>query len=143
MSSKKRETALFLFDLYSAVVKIEEYVAPVSDAATLKYDFKTWDAVMHEFTVMGEAAKHLVKEGWLPSEDRVVVDFRNIIVHHYFGLDAEDVWHTIQHAMPPFKNRIENLIASLDPVIRQKWIEVYLQDPLPGSVEKAFKKLIE
>lgn len=36
-------------------------------------------------------------------------DFRNIIAHDYFGIDADEIWDIIQSKILPLKNDIENL----------------------------------
>ena len=37
-------------------------------------------------------------------------DFRNILAHNYFGIDAEEVWQIIQNDLPLLKTQIKELI---------------------------------
>ncbi|MCK5529482.1 MAG: DUF86 domain-containing protein [Kiritimatiellae bacterium] len=48
----------------------------------------------------------LLKENILDDSYRRIVDFRNQIVHGYFGIDSEIVWDVT-------KNRIPNLIIDI------------------------------
>lgn len=62
------------------------------------------DAVVCNFAVIGEAARHV------PSEVRVrypdlpwaeMQDMRNALVHEYFGADLRTIWETLQGDLPP------------------------------------------
>lgn len=35
---------------------------------------------------------------------------RNILIHHYFGIDLEIVWDTVTKSIPEFKTQIEDLL---------------------------------
>lgn len=77
-------------------------------------DIKTVHAVQHNFMIIGEAVaripekfKELHKEiNW-----RLVKDFRNVIVHDYFGIDSAIVWDIIQDNLPELKKSIEALLS--------------------------------
>jgi uncharacterized protein with HEPN domain len=38
---------------------------------------------------------------------------RNILVHHYFGVDASAVWNAVDRDLPSLKQQIEVMLASL------------------------------
>jgi uncharacterized protein with HEPN domain len=38
-----------------------------------------------------------------------IKDFRNIIAHDYFGIDADEIWDIIQNKLLPLKNDILQL----------------------------------
>jgi|ThiBio_inoc_biof_1041523.scaffolds.fasta_scaffold05407_4 uncharacterized protein with HEPN domain len=40
--------------------------------------------------------------------------FRNIIVHHYFGIEADIVWNIVINDIPVLKTQIQNIINSLE-----------------------------
>jgi uncharacterized protein with HEPN domain len=61
-------------------------------------DLKTRHAVEHNFMIIGEAAGRIpveFKEINKSVNWREVKDFRNIIVHDYFGIDNSIVWDII------------------------------------------------
>ncbi len=72
-------------------------------------------AVLHELTVIGEAAARL------PSDFRArhpqvpwpkIVAFRNLVVHEYFGLDWPIVWDTATKLVPELRQQIAGVVSS-------------------------------
>jgi len=43
-----------------------------------------------------------------------IIAMRNILVHHYFGLDEEAVWSVVERDIPELKLNIQVILASLD-----------------------------
>jgi uncharacterized protein with HEPN domain len=39
-----------------------------------------------------------------------IKDFRNIIAHDYFGIDADEIWDIINNKLLPLKSDIKKLI---------------------------------
>ena len=61
------------------------------------------DAVLHNFPIIGEAAQYIPED--MQAENPQVPwvqikGMRNIIVHEYFGVSLEILWHTIQNELP-------------------------------------------
>jgi uncharacterized protein with HEPN domain len=59
----------------------------------------TIDAVIRNFEVIGEAANYISEEFKINSPEiewRKLTDFRNKLIHHYFGINYEIVWEVIQ-----------------------------------------------
>ncbi len=58
----------------------------------------TFDAVLLNFVIIGESVRRLSEQineenpeiPWIQ-----IKDFRNFVVHDYFGVDAEEVWQII------------------------------------------------
>jgi len=62
-------------------------------------DLKTRHAVEHNFMIIGEAVSRLSEDFKKEHPEvnwRQVKDFRNVIVHDYFGIDNNIVWDIIQ-----------------------------------------------
>ncbi|MFO7811443.1 MAG: HepT-like ribonuclease domain-containing protein [Pelovirga sp.] len=47
-------------------------------------------------------------------EWRSIKDFRNFIVHEYFGIDSRIVWDAVQLELPLLKKGIASLRESID-----------------------------
>lgn len=62
-----------------------------------------WDATMRAFEIIGESLNYLLEnkrfEDSAPSYFRKIVNFRNVIAHGYFGIDADEVWDIIVHKL--------------------------------------------
>ena len=98
----ERDDDLLLNDMIEAADSIFEYVGTIS-FDEFKNDKKTVDAVLRNFEVLGEASKLISEELKLTNplvEWRLITDFRNILIHHYFGIDYTAVWTAIKESLP-------------------------------------------
>lgn len=123
----KRVKELFLFDIYIAILKIEKTLSKFENAQQLLYDFNAWDSVIREFEIMGEATKHLLESNMLEKENRVVVDFRNLLIHNYFGIGADEVWDVAKCDIPIFKKDILDKINLVDKNLKANLTEAYIE----------------
>ena len=71
----KRNIELFIFDVFIAIVKIEKTASNFTNADDLKHDYLSWDSVVREFEIIGEASKYLIGSALLNQESQKVVDF--------------------------------------------------------------------
>ena len=63
----------------------------------------TIDAVIRNFEIIGEAAKMIsgkLKTSYPLIEFSLMTDFRNLLIHEYFGVDHEKVWGIINNELP-------------------------------------------
>jgi uncharacterized protein with HEPN domain len=89
-------------DILEAIQKILDHTAQL-DLETLAKDEWMVDAVLRNFTIIGEAANHIpddVKTAHPEVPWTDMSDMRNIVVHEYFGVDLSIVWHTIRNELP-------------------------------------------
>ena len=90
----KREIGLYIEDALEAVDAILSYVDGLSYNEFIN-DRKTYSATIREYIIIGEAIARTIDilEAEVPDFPwRIIKDFRNIIVHEYFGVDSEMVW---------------------------------------------------
>jgi uncharacterized protein with HEPN domain len=91
-----------LLDIKDAIQSILHYTAGCT-LETYEQDRKTRHAVERNFEIIGEAASRIPQEykDLHPNiEWRIIKDFRNFIIHDYFGVNNEIVWDTIQFRLP-------------------------------------------
>jgi uncharacterized protein with HEPN domain len=109
----KRDLELYLQDILDSILAIEEYVDGL-DIERFKNDRKTYSATIREFEIIGEAVGNIIDEEIIKNSDNIswrdIKDFRNILIHEYFGVDVEIVYNTIKQDLPPLKNEIVNII---------------------------------
>jgi uncharacterized protein with HEPN domain len=89
---------------YSEGMVFENFVA----------DQKTIDAVIRNFIIIGEAARHVPEDIIQTHADipwREMRDMRNIVVHEYFGVDNRIIWDTVQNNLPPLMPLLKKLIS--------------------------------
>ena len=101
-----------LLSLIEAIEKIELYSYEFSDADDFYHDQKSFDASMMQFVVIGEAVNRLddnYKQHHSEIPWQSIKDFRNIIAHNYFGIDADEIWDIIENKLLPLKAKISLL----------------------------------
>ena len=57
-----RETELFIFDIYIASLKIKKVASNFNNVQDLLHNFTSWDSIIREFEIIGEASKYLLKD---------------------------------------------------------------------------------
>lgn len=110
----KRKWKLFVEDILEAISLIESYVKDM-DIDSFKQDRKTIDAVVRNFTIIGEASKHIpddIKEKYSDVDWRGMVGFRDRITHAYFEISLDVVWHIIKKEMPHLKEQMKKILKS-------------------------------
>jgi uncharacterized protein with HEPN domain len=112
----ERDLPLLLLDVKVSISKILEYTAGMT-FDMYEADSKTKDAVERNFEIIGEAASRIpddFKKIHPRIEWRIIKDFRNFIIHEYFGINNEIVWDTIQYRLPDLLGEISNLISEVE-----------------------------
>lgn len=123
-----REIELFIFDIFIAIQKIKKVSSGFDNAQDLLHNFTSWDSVIREFEIIGEASKYLLRDKLIETNYRRIVDFRNQISHEYFGIDQEIVWGIIQQKLEPFENDIVELISNIEPNLKVELIASFIED---------------
>jgi uncharacterized protein with HEPN domain len=123
-----RNIELFILDIYIAILKIKHTSSCFSSVQDLLFDYRSWDSVIREFEIIGEASKYLLKGAFLAKEYQEVVDFRNQITHEYFGIDQNVVWAIIHKDLDTFEETIIDLINSIECKLRKELIEAFKED---------------
>ena len=112
MKKKDRSHRMYLEDIQLSMLRIEEYV----DGLTLpqfKKDYKTVDAVIRNFEIIGEASKNLPEEFKQKHPDIPWIEMyllRNKISHEYFGIDYEIIWDIATNHIPDNRLQVEELL---------------------------------
>jgi len=109
-----RKIELYIQDILESIDAIEEYTKYI-DYNFFEKDRKTYSATIREFTIIGEAISKIIdilieKEPSYPW--RLIKDFRNLIVHEYFGVDSEIVWDLVKNELPILKEIIKKIDES-------------------------------
>jgi len=133
----KRLPELYLFDILVAALKIQKVVAQFSNAQQLKYDFVSWDSVVREFEIIGEAMKGLIATGYASEKERAIVDFRNVLIHEYFGIDEEEVWGIAKEHLPNLITKMREMIDEMDSDLRCELVDELMKENrhLPFVIE--------
>jgi uncharacterized protein with HEPN domain len=109
-----RDWAFRIQDILDAIAKIQRYIAGV-DFDTFENDEEIMDAVIHNLTVIGEAANYMpddIRRLHPEIPWRQMIDLRNFTVHAYWNLRPSVIWDTIQNDLPPLAGLLTNLLSS-------------------------------
>lgn len=112
MKREDRTYIMYLEDINLAMARIAEYIYGYS-FIQFKQDYKTVDAVIRNFEVIGEASKNLPKEfkekySEVPWSEMYLM--RNKFSHEYFGIDYEIIWDVAFNYLPENKKQIEEIL---------------------------------
>ena len=93
----KKDTSVFLKHILESIEYIESYVKDWSEKDFLD-SVEKQDAVIRRLEILGEAVKNLPEEFREEHSDiewNKAMATRNILVHHYFGIDLKIIWDTV------------------------------------------------
>jgi|SRR5829696_10124708 uncharacterized protein with HEPN domain len=103
-----------LLDILEAIERIEKYAEQGKGAFEADELIQTW--IVHHITIIGEACRSLPNEfqaahANVPWAD--IIGMRNILVHHYFGIDTDAVWSVVERDLPELKFDVETILKNL------------------------------
>ena len=78
-------------------------------------DRKTMDAVVRNLEIIGEAVKNIPEEirSKHPGENwKKIAGLRDILIHEYFGVDAEIIWDVVQNKITKLEEAARKLLGS-------------------------------
>ncbi|MBW1903335.1 MAG: DUF86 domain-containing protein [Deltaproteobacteria bacterium] len=110
----ERDLRLYCFDILDSSSAIFEFVKALSFEEFCN-DRKTYSAVIREFEIIGEAVGKLpneIKQRRLDVEWQDIKDFRNLLIHEYFGVDLEIVWKIIQDDLPILTDAVREILQA-------------------------------
>jgi uncharacterized protein with HEPN domain len=103
-----------LLDILEAIERIEKYAQEGKSAFEADELIQTW--IIHHIELIGEACRSLppdfqARYANVPWAD--IIGMRNLLVHHYFGIDTDAVWSVVEHDIPELKMNIRTILNAL------------------------------
>ena len=103
-----------LLDILEAIERIEKYASKGKAAFLQDELIQNW--MVNHITMIGEACRALPDEfqaahANVPWAD--IIAMRNLLVHHYFGIDVEAVWAVVERDIPELKLNIQVILNGL------------------------------
>ncbi len=107
----KKDVSVFLAHILGEIRKIEISLYGISKKDFLA-DSDKKDATLRRLEVIGEAVKNIPSEfrkgnPAVPWDD--IAGTRDVLIHHYFGVDCDEVWRIIQKDLPELKKKIKKI----------------------------------
>ena len=107
-----RDYKVYLDDVREAIGKIRRYTEGMSRDSFFA-DERTIDAVVRNLEVIGEAVKNLpgsMRDQYPDVEWQKIAGLRDILIHEYFGIDAEIIWDIVQTKLLALADRVEEAL---------------------------------
>lgn len=107
-----RDWTFYLEDILESALKVLAYTQGLTLEEFRKRDM-VFDAVIRNLEVIGEAAKHLPDEAKAAMPDiewAKAAAFRDVIAHHYFGLNVDVVWDVVRTKIPEIARSTDALL---------------------------------
>jgi uncharacterized protein with HEPN domain len=99
-----RDHKVYLDDILTAIDKIHRYVStPASSLEDALKDEKTFDAVIRNLEIIGEAVKKIpdeIKTKHPAIELKKISGLRDVLVHEYYGVDSEIISDILNKKLP-------------------------------------------
>jgi uncharacterized protein with HEPN domain len=117
MSKKAKGSLFFPYHIKESIEAIESYLKENPEA--LISNRMVQKAVLYELVTIGEAANNLSDELKAMHPEvpwRDIVDFRNVLAHHYWAISLEIVGKIIkdEDKLPTLKRQVELSIEQLE-----------------------------
>jgi uncharacterized protein with HEPN domain len=97
-----RDSRMYLEDVLRSCDRILGYVEGM-DLDDFVRDSRTYDAVIRNLEIVGEAAKKLppdIRERLPEIEWRKISGLRDFLAHAYFGIDDDILWDVVRNKVP-------------------------------------------
>jgi uncharacterized protein with HEPN domain len=110
-----RDPRVYLEDILESIRRIRTYVEGL-DKDDLGGDELRLDAVVRNLEVIGEAVKRLPDELRVQEtgvEWKKIAGLRDILIHHYFGIDVAIIWDVVETKLPEFERQVRIILDSL------------------------------
>jgi uncharacterized protein with HEPN domain len=104
----------YVRDIAECIERIESYTCGGREAFMQTRMIQ--DAVVRNFEIIGEATKRLSQELKQKNSDiqwQQIAGFRDVLIHDYIRVDLDEVWGTIERALPVLKAKIKVILQEL------------------------------
>ncbi len=107
-----RDWKLFINDILDCIKKIISYTDGMGQKHFFE-DLKTYDAVLRNLEIIGEAAKNIpdeIRKKYGNIEWKKIAGLRDIAIHKYFGINEDILWDIVSHKISELETKITEIV---------------------------------
>src|SRR3989344_4783046 len=108
----KKDPAIFLKHISESIKFIESFSKRLTKEKFMKNRMRQ-NAIIRELEIIGEAVKNLSPE-FIEKYKTIswsdIARTRDKLIHHYFGVDLNEVWSIIKDDLPKLKKQIQEIL---------------------------------
>jgi uncharacterized protein with HEPN domain len=108
-----RDEIMYLQDIAESCTKILRFTEGLTQT-DLTADEKTYDAVVRNLEIIGEATKHVsepLRRRLSEIDWRKAAGLRDMLAHAYFGIDDDILWDVVQNKVPQLAKVISAFLS--------------------------------
>jgi uncharacterized protein with HEPN domain len=112
----KKDPGIFIGHILDSIEIIEGYSEGMTEVDLMKL-VDLQDKIIRRIEIIGEAVKNLpddLKKAHHEIPWRDIAGMRDIVVHQYFGVDLEFVWHVVTKDIPELKPKLLKIQEELE-----------------------------
>lgn len=109
-----RDILLYIEDMLESARRVKDYTRGMDRASFLASTLVA-DATLRNLEIIGEAAKHVpadFRERYPGVDWQAMGRFRDVVVHHYFGVNLETVWNVVQVELSMLLPQLEGIMEA-------------------------------
>lgn len=123
----KRLVEFFLIDILIALDTVSRKTKGMQISDDLLHDEDAWLSVTRSLEIVGEAIKYVldsdtIDKNFIKPSWRYVVDFRNVVAHEYFGLNADQIFDIAKKGAPKLELEVIDLLKKLPDKKMLTWV---------------------
>ena len=103
-----------LNDIREALEKIDRYTSRGKESFFGDELVQVW--VIHHLQMIGEAANGIsmvTRERYPAIPWGKIIGLRNIPVHHYFAINAQEIWAVVEQDIPPLRSAAHRMLDEM------------------------------
>jgi uncharacterized protein with HEPN domain len=111
----KKSSEIFLKHILESIKYIESFSKKLTKNKLINNRLRQ-NAIIRELEIIGEATKNIPNSFRKKYPDvpwKGIAGMRDKLIHHYFGVDLNEVWDVIRGDLPKLKKQIQEILKSL------------------------------
>ena len=114
--STSRNDRASILSILDSIARINEYIVNIAGPTDYYENKLVFDATLMNFINIGEMANRLSEDLRIRHAEldwQKIKSFRNLVVHDYLGVDAEEVWQITKTDLPELNIKLASILEKL------------------------------